>query len=191
MQLKTILNRVTDYKSFVFGKTSFVEESTTPTVEVEVKSRANGRPICSGCGKVAPGYDTMPECRRFEFIPLWGMMVYFVYRMRRVNCPDCGVKVEQVPWAEGKSPMAVEYRWYLAKWARRMSWKEVAECFRVKWDRVYEAVKYAASVGIGASRPGQRGSDRRGRGAMASWPSVPDGGVPVGRRLQATPMDRP
>ena len=123
MQLKTILNRVTDYKSFVFGKTILGEESTTPTVEVEVKSRANGRPICSGCGKVAPGYDTMPECRRFEFIPIWGMMVYFMYRMRRVNCPDCGVKVEQVPWVEGKSPMTIEYRWYLAKWAWRMSWK--------------------------------------------------------------------
>ena len=148
MQLKTILNRVTDYKSFVFGKTILGEESTTPTVEVEVKSRANDRPICSGCGKVAPGYDTMPECRRFEFIPIWGMMVYFMYRMRRVNCPDCGVKVEQVPWVEGKSPMTIEYRWYLAKWARLMSWKEVAECFRVKWDRVYEAVKYAVSWGL-------------------------------------------
>ena len=148
MQLKTILNRVTDYKSFVFGKTILGEESTTPTVEVEVKSRANGRPICSGCGKVAPGYDTMPECRRFEFIPIWGMMVYFMYRMRRVNCPDCGVKVEQVPWVEGKSPMTIEYRWYLAKWARLMSWKEVAECFRVKWDRGYEAVKSAVSWGL-------------------------------------------
>jgi len=148
MQLKTILNRVTDYKSFVFGKTILGEESTTPTVEVEVKSRANGRPIFSGCGKVAPGYDTMPECRCFEFILIWGMMVYFMYRMRRVNCPDCGVKVEQVPWVEGKSPMTIEYRWYLAKWARLMSWKEVAECFRVKWDRVYEAVKYAVSWGL-------------------------------------------
>jgi hypothetical protein len=29
MQLKTILNRVTDYKPFVFRKTSLVEESTT------------------------------------------------------------------------------------------------------------------------------------------------------------------
>jgi transposase len=30
--------------------------------------------------------------------------VFLAYRMRRVDCSDCGVKVEQVPWAEGKNP---------------------------------------------------------------------------------------
>ena len=33
-----------------------------------------------------PGYDRLPE-RRFEFVPLWGMAVYFVYALRRVDCP--------------------------------------------------------------------------------------------------------
>jgi len=28
-------------------------------------------------------------------------MVFFLYRMRRVDCRDCDVKVERVPWAEG------------------------------------------------------------------------------------------
>ena len=28
--------------------------------------------------------------------------MYFVYAMRRVDCPTCGVTVERVPWAEGK-----------------------------------------------------------------------------------------
>ena len=46
--------------------------------------------------------------------------------MRRVNCPDCGILVEQVPWADGKSPVTHELKWFLAKWAKMMSWKEVA-----------------------------------------------------------------
>jgi len=75
-------------------------------------------------------------------------MISFVYSMRRVDCPTCGVKVEQVPRGEGKSTMTTEYRWFLARWARRMSWKEVAEAFSVSWDRVFEAVKYAASWGL-------------------------------------------
>ena len=53
MHLKTILNRVTDYKSFVFGKTAWREDAPAPTIEVEVKPRANGRPVCSGCGEAA------------------------------------------------------------------------------------------------------------------------------------------
>lgn len=148
MQLKTILNHVTDYKSFVFQKETWRKEGVRPVIDVEIRPRANGRPLCSGCGQPASTYDRSPDPRRFEFVPMWGVLVYFVYRMRRVNCPDCGVKVEQVPWANGKCPTTIEYQWYLARWARRMSWKEVAAAFHVSWDRVYEAVKQAVSWGL-------------------------------------------
>jgi transposase len=148
MQLKTILNHVTHYKSFVFGKTKWVEDAATPTLEVDIHPRANGRPECSGCGARRPGYDTSPSPRRFDFIPLWGIAVVFVYSMRRVDCPNCGVKVEKVPWADGKSTMTHEYAWHLARWARRMSWKEVAEAFWVSWDRVFGAVKQAVAWGL-------------------------------------------
>ena len=147
MQLKTILNRVTNYKSFVFGKARWLE-GESPALEVELQPRANGRPVCSGCGKVRAGYDESSEPRRFEFVPMWGILVYFVYRMRRVNCPTCGVKVERVPWAEGKGSLTTEYRWFLARWAKRMSWKEVSVAFHVSWDKVYDAVKQAVSWGL-------------------------------------------
>ena len=86
MQLKTILNRVEPFKSFVYGKVQWVEGTARPTLEVEVHARKNGRAICSGCGRPGPGYDRLPE-RRFEFVPLWGIAVYFVYALRRVDCP--------------------------------------------------------------------------------------------------------
>ena len=148
MQLKTILNQVTDYKSFVFEKVTWLEDSASPAVEVQIVPRRNGLRVCSGCDQVRPGYDTLPEPRRFEFVPLWGIAVFFVYQMRRVECPDCGIKVERVPWAEGKCSLTTEYKWFLARWARRMSWKEVAVAFCVSWDHVYEAVKYAVSWGL-------------------------------------------
>ncbi len=148
MHLKTILNRVTNYKLFVFGKVTWKGDSLTPALDVEVKPRANGQPVCFGCGKRVPGYDTMPTPRRFGFIPLWGIAIVFVYSMRRVDCPACGVKVERVPWAEGKSTMTTEYAWYLAQWARRMSWKEVSESLRVSWDSVFKAVKEAVNWGL-------------------------------------------
>ena len=148
MQLKTILNRVTNYKSFVVEKVKWTEDSEELSLEVEIRPRANGRPICSGCGKAQPGYDRAEEPRRFEFVPLWMIPVFLLYRMRRVDCPDCGVKVERIPWAQGKSPMTTEYKWFLAGWARRMSWQDVSGIFRVGWDRVYDAVKHAVSWGL-------------------------------------------
>jgi len=147
MQLKTILNRVEPCKSFVYGKARWVEGASRPALEVPIHPRKNGRPICSGCHQVRPGYDQLPE-RRFEFVPLWGIAVYFVYAMRRVNCPTCGVKVERVPWADGKSPLTTRFQWFLAKWAKRMCWQDVATAFHVSWDRVYTAVKQAVSWGL-------------------------------------------
>ena len=109
MLLKTILNRIERHKSFVYGKARVLEEEGELAIEVEVEARVNGRPICSGCGAAGPCYDRMRQPRRFEYVPLWGMAVYLIYRMRRVECPQCGVKVERVPWAEGKSPLPVFY----------------------------------------------------------------------------------
>jgi len=148
MLLKTILNRVEPFKSFVYGKAKWVEGAERPTIEVEVHARKNGRAICSGCGRPGPGYDRLQE-RRFEFVPLWGIAVYFVYALRRVDCPTCKVTAERVPWAEGKSRLTTRYRWFLARWAKRMSWEEVASIFKTSWRNVFKSVKHAVFWGVG------------------------------------------
>jgi len=147
MRLKTILNRVENFKSFVYGKARWVDDAEVPTIEVQIEARRNGRPICSGCHHPAPGYDRLAE-RRFEFVPLWGIAVYFVYAMRRVECPACGVKVEEVPWCDGKNRLTTTYRWFLAGWAKRLSWQEVACAFRTSWQNVFRSVKHAVSWGL-------------------------------------------
>jgi transposase len=147
MQLKTILNRVENFKSFVYGKARWVDDADGPTIEVEIEARKNGRPICSGCDRPRPGYDRLPE-RRFEFVPFWGIAVYFVYAMRRVECPTCGVRVEKVPWCDGKNHLTTTYRWFLAGWAKRLSWQGVACAFRTTWQNVFRSVKHAVSWGL-------------------------------------------
>ena len=111
MQLKTILNRVEHYKSFVYGEPRWVDAAVRLTIEVPIEPRANGRPICSGCGKRRPGYDRLAP-RHFEFVPLWQIAVVGVYALRRVDCPRCGVVVERVPWSTGKSRLTITYQWF-------------------------------------------------------------------------------
>lgn len=146
MQLKTILNRIENYQSFVYGKMRLYENNQQLQLEVQIQPRRNSLARCSGCGRKQPGYDTLPE-RRFEFVPFWGILVYFVYAMRRVNCQQCGIKVEQVPWAQGKRPITNTYGWFLARWAKRMSWSEVATVFHTSWHIVYCAVEMAVTWG--------------------------------------------
>ena len=147
MLLKSILNRIQLHHGFVFGAVRLVEKAARLLLEIEIRPRKGSRPICSGCGKPGPGYDTLPV-RRFEFVPLWGIAVFFVYAMRRVDCPSCGIKVEHIPWAEGKNHLTTTYAWFLAKWAKHLSWKEVADVFQTKWDNVFRSVKMAVAWGL-------------------------------------------
>jgi transposase len=131
----------------VYGKARSSDTDGRQEIEVRVRARANSRPICSGCRRKRPGYDHLPV-RRFAYVPLWGIPVFFVYAMRRANCPKCGVMVEEVPWCCGKQMHTRTYQWFLAQWARRMSWQEVADVFHTSWQSVFHAVKHAVFWGL-------------------------------------------
>ena len=85
--------------------------------------------------------------RRFEFIPMWGIKIFFLYAPRRVSCERCGIHVEKMPWVEGKRQLTEAYSWYLAGWAKRLSWKEVAAAFMTTWHHVFQAVERAVTWG--------------------------------------------
>lgn len=147
MPLETILNRLHKFKSFVYTKVVWGEPGRS--IDMHIRPRKNSRPVCSSCRRPGPVYDHQPNPRRFEFVPLWGLTVYFVYRMRRVACPTCGrVVVEHVPWGDGKHQTTTTYRWFLANWAKRLSWQEVAVVFNTSWQTVFRSVQYAVCWGI-------------------------------------------
>jgi transposase len=146
MHLKTILNRIQKQRGFVYSTVEFEEQIGGLALTVDIVPHRRNRPCCSGCGHAGGVYDRLPP-RRFEFVPLWGLRVFFLYAMRRVNCPGCGVTVEQVPWGNGKHQLTTTYMWFLATWAKRLSWQEVARVFRTSWDQVFRAVAMAATWG--------------------------------------------
>lgn len=147
MQLKTILNAVEKHKSFVYSEARWSKNEATREIEFEVRPRVKSEPVCSGCNKKRAGYDKLPP-RRFEFVPLWAIPVFLVYALRRVNCPQCGIVVERVPWASGKNRQTNSYRVFLATWAKRLSWMEVACVFGTSWDSVFRAVRWVVQWGI-------------------------------------------
>jgi transposase len=145
MELITILNHCYHHRGFVYQHIRFGPDKKT--IQVDVRPRQGAAAVCSGCHKPAPGYDHLPQ-RRFEFIPFWGFLVFLLYRMRRVNCGRCGVVVEEVPWADGKYQLTKAYMLFLARWARKLSWKETAESFHTSWEKVCHAVEYVVSWGL-------------------------------------------
>ncbi len=147
MRIQTLLNRVHPLKSFVYAACRLELRKAGPALVATIRPRRNGRVICSGCGRPCKLYDRLDD-RNFEFVPLWNIPVQLEYRMRRVDCPNCGVKVEKVPWADGKSHTTKAFGLFLARWARRLSWKETAECFHTSWDTVFRSVKAIVEYGL-------------------------------------------
>lgn len=146
MQLKVILNAVEKHPGFVYEKCSLIEENSTKRIEIKVRARNGSRGKCSGCQQAAPGYDKLSE-RKFQFVPLWGIAVFFLYALRRVECSNCGIVAEEVPWALGKSPLTKSYAWFLSLWAKHLSWTEVAVIFCTSWESVFRSVEMAVLWG--------------------------------------------
>jgi transposase len=148
MLLKTIMNRLQRFKGFVYEQARFVGEGSAAWIEVHIRPRAGSKPRCGNCGRPGSKYGFVNE-RRYQFVPLWGIATFLVYRPRRVECHRCrAVTVELVPWARGKERQALALQLFLSHWAKKLSWKQVAMEFRVSWNSVFRALKCVVSWGL-------------------------------------------
>lgn len=147
--VKTLLNLTQPFRGFVYRCVRLVgpEGASQPKVEVRVEPHAQGCPRCSRCLLPCSGYDTLPE-RCWKHVPLWGIPVDYIYDPRRVECPVHGVVVEHIPWTEGKRPFTKAMMGFLARWARRLSWRETARVFGTSWEAVYRSVEWCVEWGL-------------------------------------------
>lgn len=155
LALKTLLNRVEPLKGFVYEssqispladgrKTSLLARA--PRIEICLRAHQSKLGKCSQCQLPAPGYDRL-AARHFQFVPLWGMSTWFVYAPRRLECAKCGIHVEYLPWALGKRPVTQSFAWFLASWAKLLSWQVVSRRFQTSWESVFRSVEMAVQWG--------------------------------------------
>ena len=132
---------------FVYQEVRIQEWGQAVVIEISLQPHAGIRGRCSQCRRPAPGYDRLPE-RRWQFVPLWGIGTWFRYAPRRVQCPEHGVAVEYLPWSDGKRPLTCTLMGFLARWARRLSWRETARVFQTSWESVYRSVEWFVQWGL-------------------------------------------
>jgi len=85
------------------------------------------RLACSVCGTPGRVRDRLRE-RSWRHVPLWGIPVTLRHAPARVCCRTCGkVKVEAIPWSEGKSRLSKGLIWLLASWCKLLPWEHVAQ----------------------------------------------------------------
>jgi hypothetical protein len=114
------------------------------------------------------------------------------YQPRRVNCPRCGVRVEDFPWAEPWARVTTALFNAVAVLARELSWQGTAREYGLNWKSVATIVKRAVVIRAGwpaaanpglacqiQKSPGIQGIEEVVRGAgtskseSAAWSSLP------------------
>ena len=147
MLIETILNDCHYFNCFKYRKSRFEERAGEKYIVIDLLPRINSKGLCPTCKESCPTYDHQTK-RIFHFIPLWGYRVEIHYKPRRVECCDHGIHVEQMPWAEGKSTLTNAMKFFIAHWAKKLSWKETGEAFKVGWHHVAEGVKHVVAYGL-------------------------------------------
>ena len=143
------MNAIQHFAGFVYDDVRLCRHPDGRPQHLDITVEAHGAsgPKCSQCQQPAPGYDRLPQ-RRWLFVPLWGMKAWFLYAPRRVHCPEHGVVVEFLPWSQGKRPVTLAMMGFLARWARRLSWRETARAFGTSWECVYRSVEWFVQWGL-------------------------------------------
>lgn len=106
--------------------------ATELVVDVEPATRT---PRCGRCGAAcARVYDRRE--RRWRHIDIVGLQVVLRYGMRRIDCAECGVTTEFVPWAEPVSPFTRAFEELVAYFAQRTDKTTVSRTMGVAWRSV-------------------------------------------------------
>jgi len=98
-------------------------------VSVRVALRRR-RAACSGCGQVC-GRVHDRALRRWRHLDLAGSRCFVEYELRRVRCPDCGVRVEADPWARASARHTRDFEHLVAFMAQHMAKTPIARLLRI------------------------------------------------------------
>ena len=106
---------------------------------LEVKP-AKRKPRCGRCGKVAPGYDRR-KLRYWRHLAFGRVLIWLAYAPRRVECPDCGIMTEEVPWGASESRFTWEFEEMTAYLAQITDKTTVTKMLGISWRTVGRIVE--------------------------------------------------
>ena len=134
MRVSTAFNRLLRLQGASVTGVTFGAEG----VMVSVRLRRR-RSRCSGCGRKAPIHDR--SIRRWRHLDLGAQRCLLEGEIRRVRCPGCGVKVEEVPFARSGARQTRDFEDLTAFLAQQASKTVIAKLLRIDWATVGRIVE--------------------------------------------------
>jgi transposase len=103
--------------------------------DIEVTLRPTARRVSCPCGKrLRAIYDR--RRRRWRHLDLGRCRLWLVFEIRRVNCADCGVRTEELPWARPGARHTRDFEDMVLWLAQRTDRTSVSTLLRCSWETV-------------------------------------------------------
>ena len=98
---------------------------------------------CGLCRQRCRKVHSVQQSRVWRDLSMRKLPLKLRYRPRRVECPRCGVRVEDFPWAEPWARVTTALSNAVARLARELSWQGTARQYGLNWKSVATIVKRA------------------------------------------------
>lgn len=123
-------------------------ERAVPRVVLRLEALPGQARQCSRCGEiVAEVHDVTP--REVRDLPILDAETWLIVPRVRLRCPRCGPTVEAIPWLDRYARMTQRFAESVARLARVLPIKQVAEHFGLSWDTVKTIDRAALETGLG------------------------------------------
>jgi transposase len=120
------------------------------TVTVALRRR---RLVCADCQYwTRARYDTRTVDSRWRHLDLGRLRLVVKARLRRLACPEHGVRIEQVPFARPESGFTRDVEDLVAWLATRMDKSAVGRLVRIAWQTVGAICERVVADGLDAGR---------------------------------------
>jgi transposase len=115
---------------------SVIDVSFTGTgVVVTVRLRRRRR-VCSTCGQTGRLEIHDRRIKRWRHLDLGASRCWIECELRLLRCPDCGVRLEAVPWARPGAHHTRDFEDTVAWLAQQMAFTPITRLLRVGWATV-------------------------------------------------------
>ena len=101
---------------------------------------------CRECGRPLTAYDTrMKEWRHLDFFQF---ETHIYAPLPRTECPNCGVKTVEVPWARPESAFTIFFEAFAIELSQQMTIKAASDRLRITDDRLWRLLKRAVTDAV-------------------------------------------
>ena len=131
MRVTTALKRLLRLPGASVIDVSFTGDGVVVTVRLRRRRR-----VCSGCGQTGPLEIHGRRIKRWRHLDLGASRCWIECELRLLRCPDCGVRLEAVPWARPGAHHTRDFEDVVAWLAQQMAFAPIARLLRIGWHTI-------------------------------------------------------